>query len=191
MAAAILNQSELSEGAPGDYAFFVDLWDIQGVKDVEKLHFEVESLRDSRNLPEDLAEQLVVTASRRGRDWVTAAEDVDLDSLSAGIESCLAKAEEEHENFVRSLSDENLDRADVQLHNLDRHHKGQMRKLTEIRAGHEAAGRRALVRATEGRIQALKYRVETKRRRIEARKIQVPHRREIALGILRVEEDGV
>ena len=190
-AAAILHQSDLSEVAAGDYAFFVDLWDVQGVRDVEKLHFEVESLGDSRNLPEDLAEQLVVTASRRGRDWVTAAADMDLDLLINGIESCLAKAEEKHEDFVRSLSDENLDRADVQLQNLDRHHEGQMRKLTEIRAGHEAAGRRSLVRATQGRIQALKYRVETKRRRIEAGKKQVSHRNEIAVGILRVEEDGI
>ena len=191
VAAAIVNQSDLSEVGVGDYAFFVDLWDIQGIRDVEKLHFEVEAMGDNKSPAEDLAEQLVVTASRRGGDWVSAGEDMDLEDLGRAIESCLAKAEAKYEGFVRSLSDENLDRADVQLQNLDRHLKGQMRKLTEIREGHEAAGRQSLVRATDGRIKALKYRVEIRRRRIEARKNQVPHRREIALGIVRVQKDGV
>lgn len=189
VSAAILNQSELSGVAVGDYAFLVDLWDIQAVKDVEKLHFEVEAIGNRKSLREDLAEQLVVTASRGGRDWATAGEDVDLDGLGRSIESCLAAAEEKHEDFVTSLSEENLDRADVQLQNLSRHLRGQMRKLIDIREGHEVAGRRSLVRATDGRIQALKDRVELRRRRIEMRKSLVPQRREIALGIIRVEDE--
>jgi superfamily II DNA or RNA helicase len=188
VAAAIVRQLDVEGVGPAVYAFCVDRWEVRAVRDVEQLHFEARSLQSGERLSDRCAEQLVVTASRVGTDWATAAQEVDLSALREAIEGCLTKAEIEHESFVRRMDDENLDRADVQLQSLDRHLEGQLSKLENIRGGHEMAGRRSLARATEGRMAALRGRVESRRQRIESGRRIVPLRSEIAVGVIRVEE---
>jgi hypothetical protein len=93
-----------------------------------------------------------------------------------------------YDSFVGDLDAENQDRADIQERSLKAHWESQLEKLKLIKERHQALGREALVKATQGRIDALNRRMELSLERIEKRRTVCCHFEEIAVGVVRVED---
>ena len=70
------------------------------------------------------------------------------------------------------MKNKNADRADVQEKTLDRHLDNQLAKLNEVLEKHRGLNRASLAKATEGKIEKLKNRVDRK-------KIEIRQRREV------------
>jgi len=92
-----------------------------------------------------------------------------------------------YKKYVTDIETKNSDRADIQEKTLDAHLKNQLEKLNVIRVKHASLGRHALVKATEGRINALKNRVERKKKELMEKKKITHGKKEICVGIINVE----
>ena len=176
--------------APGAYVFSVQLWSFQALQDIEQVHYAAVSYDDPESaLGDELAEQLVVACSSRGRNWIGVGGEVDFPQAARiADECCLARSEDRFGEFEQNLRCQNEDRADLQLSTLEKHLARQRTKLEEVRDRHREKDRASLVKATEGRIRALDSRAEMKRIEIERRRQTASRRRDISVGVVRVGE---
>jgi hypothetical protein len=184
---------ELSaEGAPssiaaGTYVFSVQRWQVRGLQDLEKLHFAAVQMGAAGSLLDpDRAEELVLAAASRGTEW-PGAHDLDLTLVVRAVnEACLGRSDDAYDLWIAEITDQNEDRADIQERTLESHLRNQLAKLETVRDRHRRHSRSSLVSATEGRMGALRNRVEQRKLEIGARR-QLQHRKdEIAVGLIRV-----
>ncbi|MCH8945064.1 MAG: hypothetical protein IH910_09805 [Proteobacteria bacterium] len=172
----------------GDYVFAIDHWSLSGLRVIERINYSVAgSGQTSKFLDADQGESLVTLAAIHGRDWLSAPSAIDLGQARTLSEKCLAHSIREYDRFVTDTENENNDRADLQLASLERHSQRQLEVLGEVLRGHREKGRDPLVKATEGRITKLKERVSWKIRDIESNRNIIHSRRDICVGVVRVE----
>jgi len=173
---------------PGTYILAAALWSFRGLQDTEKLAYASTLLdRPKVNIEPDDAEMLAVSAVAHGEDWLEARNVVDLDlAYHVANEYLFGKLDEEYEVLAEELRARNEDRADIQLQTLEQHMQRQTEKLEETIEKHRLAQRDSLLKATEGRIRALKSRVEQQRLRIESRREVRSETKEIAIAIIQV-----
>ncbi|MGQ4808529.1 RNA polymerase-associated protein RapA [Candidatus Entotheonellaceae bacterium PAL068K] len=173
--------------AKGPYVFVVNLWSLEGVRDIERLCFVVKPIHGEANfLSEEDAEQLVTTTSRRGKDWLAARNVLDLDHVGETLDDCFGEAERLYETCVKDIETANNDRADVQIKTLRRHQSRQLDRLNQVLDRHRMHGRASLVRATQGRIAALQGRIERKCMAIEQRRELRHHKQDVCIGVINV-----
>lgn len=187
--ALVLNHSTV-EGLvqKGTYVLAVVKWSFRGLQDIEKLAYIATSLdRPNEILEFDDAERLAVAAIADGEDWLEACNLVNLNqAYHVANEVLLGRLDNEYEVFLRDLKARNEDRADLQLQTLEQHYRRQSDKFNEILQKHRLYGRDALVKATEGRIRALKNRVDQQRLRVENRRKIRSESEEIAIAIIQI-----
>lgn len=172
----------------GVYVLAVAHWSFKGLQDTEKLAYTASPLENSEKalLAED-AEKLAAAAVSGGKDWFEACNVVDLEHVYyVANEILFGRLDDEYEVFYQDLMARNEDRADLQLRTLEQHYKRQMVSLGDTREKHRIHNREALVKATEGRMRALKNRVQQQRLRIENRRAVQSDTREIAIAIIKV-----
>jgi hypothetical protein len=140
----------------------------------------------SKILTEEDSERLILTGAINGEPWPEAPNVIDLMASKNIAEKCLDESYMAYEEYINQVEAENNDRADILEKTLDRHLDNQLRKLNDILAKHKSLGRDTLVKATEGRIRALKERVMRKKKQIqEARKIKHNYSDE-CVGVLKL-----
>lgn len=171
----------------GTYVSFVDLWSVEGVKNVERLYYAAKPVHAGSDfLADDLAERLVLVASRRGVDWLEASQTEDCTLAGAVARQCFERCYEAFETFTRQIDDENADRADVQARSIERHRDHQLARLQAVRQAHLEHGRPALVKATDGRIAALEARVRQRMLRIDKGRTIKSRRQEVCVALIKV-----
>jgi len=184
-----LAAADIDRAVPlGRYAFSVQRWWVQGLRDMERLAYAAVSLADDRSsLEPDIAERLVVVAGSCGNDWPGARAALELPDLAATVsERCIGLLDAAFEEYVAELRRENEDRADVQERMLEQHHQNQRTKLEEVLDKHRQYGRAGLVRATEGRLRALETRVERRRKEIAERRELRQRNDDVCVGVIEV-----
>ncbi|MDY6826623.1 MAG: SNF2-related protein [Bacillota bacterium] len=187
--ALTLNKDEIEIAIPqGIYILAVSLWSFRGLQDTEKLAYAA-ALFENPDLvidPDD-AERLAIASIVFGQDWLEARNSIDLEhAYYVANDFLFYMLNRDYENYLRELEARNEDRADIQLQTLNQHLRKQNENLQEILLKHQMAGRETLVKATEGRIRALKNRVEQQRLKIENRRTVQSEDREIALAVIRI-----
>ena len=172
----------------GIYAFTVHRWSVRGLRNVERLNFEVKSLNGTgRFFDEDDAEQIVTTAARSGSDWLEARSEVHLSHATSVVSDCIDRAESRFRDYVNEARFENEDRADVRKRSLERHWNRQRSQQEEIIARHRAHNRTRLLPAVEGKLAKLNEKMEQQLREIESQRALRSHPQEICMGLIRVE----
>lgn len=172
----------------GIYVLVAELWSFRGLQDIEKLVYAAASLKNINEIMEqEIAERIVTAALANGKDWVEARNVVDLElAYRIANENLLGHLDDEFELFEKELKARNEDRADIQMQTLDQHLNRQSLKLQETLQKHRFFKRDTLVKATEGRIKALRNRVNQQRLRIESkRKVSSDHR-DIAIAVIQI-----
>lgn len=169
------------------YVFSVERWSVQGVRDIERLHFAVARFDPNISfLNEDDAEKIVTVAARDGKDWQSAISEVDFELAATIAEKCLERSEAKYEEYTRQLINENNDRADVQEKSLITHQNRQLEKLEALRNRQLMEGKEPIARMTQGRIDALNARIDQKLLQIRQRRELLHHKQEVCLGLIRV-----
>ncbi len=171
------------------YVFAAQRWAVGGIQDVERLYFTaVRTDRPGERLSTEDAERLVIAAAADGKDWLGAAEQIELaEAARLANEVCLADADEAYAAFVSERRAQNDDRADIQARSAETHFAGRLETLASVRDRHARLGRHGLVRATEGQIEALRRWIEQERRKIAERRRLSERKDEICVGLIQVE----
>ncbi|MBZ0203241.1 MAG: DEAD/DEAH box helicase family protein [Ignavibacteria bacterium] len=169
----------------GRYLFAIQKWSIKGLQDIEKLFYVAINIDDEKNLSDKDSEMLVTSAAVLGEDWLEASNIIDFDRIyDLANDRCLSIADTNYDDFVLSLELQNEDRANLQLKTLKLHLENQIETLQEIKQKHIAFDRKSLVKATEGKMQALESRFERKTLEIGNRKSITSEKEEIAIGLI-------
>jgi hypothetical protein len=172
---------------PGTYVFHVERWSVRGLRDIERLHLEVRKLNDpSIVLTEEEAERLVTNAARQGKDWLSAPSVVNLERAVDLIKECMEESESKYYKYIKQLGHENNDRADIQEKSLRHHQSRQLEKLEALKSRQISEGKEAIARMTQGRIDALKGRMEQKLLVINRGRELRHHNQEICIGLINV-----
>ncbi len=176
--------------AAGIYAFYARLWGFHGVREEEILATCALHLETGEPLDEDLSDQLVQLARVDGMDVVGAGALVDARLMA----ECLEKAEEILDDRYRAALDrkrnENADRARFQLDSIEQHLARRLPKLRETLHLHIAQGRTSLAKATQGLIDKLQARMNTRRERILEQEKVLADRHFVCCGVITVGGDA-
>lgn len=183
-----LNQKTVPSLFPNDYLFYVERWTVQGIKDIERMvYFARTTNENSQFLSEEKAEQLVTGVAKCGVDWLSATNEIDASSLVPLVGESMDAAEQQYSEYIEYLKNENNDRADLQEKTLNLHMERQRIKLEDILNNHERKGNFKMIAPTRGKIEKLETRVRDKIREIEERRKLLHHRKEVCIGIVRVD----
>jgi hypothetical protein len=115
----------------GYYVFYSQLWSLEGLRAIEKVHFSAKLLGATDPLSEQDAEKLITYAALYGKDWEEGRNIVDLAQARATVEVFIGEAEEKYQSYCRQIQSENEDRATLQKEALIAH----KRKQLEIQQG--------------------------------------------------------
>jgi superfamily II DNA or RNA helicase len=182
-----LDKDKIHNVSVGTYVFSVKRWSIHGTRDIEKLNYVVKRMDEQSNyLPEDEAENLITTAGIHGVDWMAARNTADLSLAKDLAYDCIEESERLYETYIEQIRNENDDRAELQRQSLIKHRDRQMATFNEIKNTHRLKGRTGLVKATQGRIDALKNRIDLKLIEIERQKQLNHHPEEVCIGLINI-----
>jgi len=171
----------------GDYMFAIRRWTFKGVKDEEWLQTAACNIATGDILDDAAGEALVNHARLRGADWLVGANVIDRQLLGQRLDDLELHLAGAYDRATKRKQDENADRLMFQLHGIDQHVQDRLRVLHDIRGRHELAGRGSLAKATQGRIEKLRARINLKREQVLQRERVVPDQALICAGVLRVE----
>ena len=171
---------------PGHYVFSIQRWSISGVRSTEQLHFAGAFVaQPPRPLSENDAEHLVVEAALHGEDWIGHWKAVDHHHAYNIInEICLCSSDLAFGTYVKQAEDENEDRADLMVHSVDQHWQNRKQSILDVLENFKREGNTRMVPATEGKLAALKGRIEERRAKIEMKRKLTSRKIEVAVGLI-------
>ena len=188
-AAVELEQHHLKDPVPcGTYVYTLQRWSVTGLRDQEKLDYMVLSLdAPDLALSEEQTEGLIMTAAAHGRDWMQAANVVNLErAVQLAFDRCQPASDERFKQFREDIRNRNEDLADIQEQTLDTHLRNQRSQLLRIRDEHLRLGRSSLAKATEGRLNKLENSVARKKLAIEERREVRYASEDISVGLIHI-----
>lgn len=166
------------------YFFALRKWVFEGVKSEELLAAAARDLKSGEVLSADAAEDLVNAARLHGEDWLDTSAELDTSALATELDVLEDSLEERYRVAVRRKQDENADRAMFQLHGLEQHLANRLEALERTLQRHRELGRTGLVKATQGRIDRLKARMEMRREQIERQQRVTPSNQFVCCGVV-------
>ncbi|GAB4321367.1 MAG: hypothetical protein Kow0074_12290 [Candidatus Zixiibacteriota bacterium] len=173
----------------GDYVFAAQLWWMKGLKELEFLEYAGWQVKPKIvEMDADVAEMLAGSAAQSGREWLSAADELDIEWLSQILnEHCLSSLESRYEEKVREMEAQNDDRAAVQSNSLRLQYQNQLQSLKKVLKKHQMRKREPLAKATEGKIRALEDRFRRRRIEIEERRSFQHSSIDVVVGVVRIE----
>jgi superfamily II DNA or RNA helicase len=168
----------------GHYVFCIKKWSFEGVKPEEILATSVCPWGEGTPLDTNESDRLINLARLYGQDWLDAPDILDASLVEKSLDLQEAYLDKRYSKTVAQKQLENSDRAHYQLYSLDKHFKRQHETLEKVLATHMQVERKVLVKATQGKIDALSRRVEIQRERIRQREKVVPTSHFVCAGVI-------
>jgi superfamily II DNA or RNA helicase len=184
-----LEHRHLEAAHPGRYFFALRKWVFEGVKSEELLVPAAVTLESGVALSDDAAESLVNAARVFATDWLEASGAEENSGLAEQLDLLEDSLEQRFKAAVQRKQDENSDRAMFQLHGLDQHLRIRLQTLESTLQRHVEFKRPGLVKATQGRIDKLKARMEMRREQILRQQRITPSNHFVCCGLIEVAGD--
>ncbi|HOU17937.1 MAG TPA: SNF2-related protein [Candidatus Marinimicrobia bacterium] len=182
-----IDQSNIGNFKKGIYAFAIQLWSLGGIRDIEKLNYEISCISDETNeFSPEQAEKLIVSAALEGNDWLTIEQEIEIQKAVRLVNTCIEKSENKYIKYVHNVQNENNDRADIQEKAVISHQKRQLEILNELMKKHQENNRLSLVEATKGKIEKLNSRVEWRLRTIGEQRKLISNNQDVCIGLIKV-----
>lgn len=182
-----LDRHNIPDVDRGTYVFIVKLWSVRGIRHIERLCVVVKKLGNENGfLPDEISEKLVTTAARQSNDWLSAKNEIDLDVAKEEVCTCQLRCDDSFDEFAKSITHENNDRADIQERTLRQHLENQLIRFQDVFHSHIFHGRDSLAKATQARIDKLKSILAFKLKEISERRNIQPLQQEICIGLIKV-----
>lgn len=170
----------------GNYAFYARLWVFHGVRDEEVLATCAMRLETGELLDEELADELLQLARVEGTDLIEAGSLIDARLLTDRLETAEENLEGRFRAALERKRNENADRARFQLDSIEQHLSRRLPRLREVLRLHIAHGRTSLARATQGQIDKLMARMNTRRERIREQETVLADKHFVCCGVIAV-----
>lgn len=174
--------------APGVYAFAVSRWSVSGSRETERLEYAVKRLSDGFDLDRDISEALINALALGGKDWLGAAEEVDVQVAAEMQDDCRATLEEAFLAFRDAYQREDADRIAMMLKSLEQHLERKRQKLQErietIRLFGDAK-RKKLIPALRGQLKKEEMRVEQRMAELRLKAASKAQDKLVSSGILK------
>jgi len=182
-----MNHKLMASQKAGDFIFYVERWTVKGMKDIEKLVYFAKDIQSFDFLEPEKAEQLVTTAAKAGKDWLSAANEMDTSQLAVIADECKEAAERQYSEYIESVINENSDRADLQEKTLKLHLERQREIFLRVIQTHEEKGNIQMIPPTRKKIENMENKVNTRLLEIKEKRNPKHHSREVCLGIVRLD----
>lgn len=173
--------------SPGAYVFYVRSWAFRGVREEEVLAVAALHLDTGEPLDEETSDRLVQLARVAGADWLGANTTVDAEIVLVRLEQAEAILDGRYRAMLEGKRNENADRARFQLDSIEQYVKRRLPRLKETLQTHIARGRTPLAKATQGQIDKLLARMNTRRERIREQEKVLADRYFVCAGVIAVE----
>lgn len=150
----------------GTYLVLLHRWTFEGVKTEEWLQSRACGVGALNVLEQNDTEILLSRCRLDGVDWLEAPASTSTDAVESAFDELDEQLRRDFERLKLSKTNENEDRAALQVRAIEDHLRHRTNSYMETRARHAAAGRASLVKATQGRIDRLRARMELQRERV-------------------------
>lgn len=173
----------------GTYLLAVSLWSVQGIRNHERLAYEVlEASSPGHLLGNESGEQLAYACVKDGVHWSDADSDCDLTSLHHIANSVLfAELDLRYRQFVASERALNWDRADILAKNLKRRFKRQEAVILGTLMTLIRSGSVKTVPAHAGRLKSLRERFKQQVEEIKEQRSVTDRSKDIAIVVVQVQ----
>jgi hypothetical protein len=178
---------DLAGISAGSYFFALRRWVFEGVKSEEMLVPAVSRIGTTEVLNDDDGDRLMNAARLLGADWLEAGAVVSAERAAAMLDTLEDHLELEYRHVLKRKHDENSDRAMFQLHGIERHLSTRVAAMQDTKLRHEQLGRSGLAKATQGRIDKLRARLEMRREQVQRRQQLTPSNHFVCCGVVLVE----
>ena len=172
--------------ADATYVFYMRSWSFIGVREEEVLAIAALDIHSGEMLDEDKADQLLQLARIEGDDWICADQSLDAKSVQVCLEEAESELDTRYRMALQRKKNENADRARFQLDSIDRYLERRLPKLQETKQTHIMMNRPSLAKATQGTIDKLKARMNTRRERILDQQKVRAERRFVCAGVIQL-----
>lgn len=171
----------------GVFVFYIRAWGFHGVREEEVLAVCALRLDSGEELDEDASDQLVQAARVGGMEWIGAAGVVDAPAVAVRLEEAEAVLDVRYRAALEKKRSENSDRAKFQLDSIEQHLARRLPKLRETLQLHLSLGRASLAKATQGQIDKLQARMNTRREKIREQEKVLADRHFVCCGVVEVD----
>jgi len=177
-----------TEVKKGFYVFTIQLWNISGIQDQERLSYCCVDYNDRNNILEsELTELIISEAAKLGEDWLEWKSYVDIDKIfDIANNVCLTYSEMNFEEYKNNMSMQNDDRADLQTKTLELHLNNQLRKYEITKQTLIEKGKLSHAKGWETKMNTLRNSVEMQRIKIRKKSELHTNNIEICVGILNI-----
>ncbi len=172
----------------GRYFFLLRRWVFEGVKSEEILVPAVAKMGSDAVLTEEESDRFMNAARLFGADWLEVTATTPPDEATAMLDRLEDQLERQYRITVQRKQDENSDRAMFQLRGLDQHLEARERVLLATLERHHLLRRTGLAKATQGRIDKLRARLQMKREQIQRQQRVAPNNHFVCCGMVIVVE---
>ena len=185
LVAVRLNQ-EAAGVPPGIYGFVIQRWCFDGLRVDEELRARVVDVSTQSMLAADPSWDLVNKARIEGEDWLSAPNEVNVESVDELLKECDAVLDRDYQSASRDRKNENRDRVDFQIQSSQKHRDRQLASLRAVLDEHRAKGRKKLIAPTEGRIRKVQERFDVQTERLRQKAELKSHPLEVCMGVINV-----
>lgn len=168
----------------GKYVFFVNSWTFNGVRDEQYLAVSATDLNSGNVIDPDIADQMLQLARLHGSDWIGVENEIDRTLTCDRLDRAEDALRQRYKNTRERMGNENADRARFQLDSIERYLERRILTMRRILKGHEAAGRQSLAKATQGKIEKLRNRMNIRREMIQEKQKVKPEKHFVCAGII-------
>lgn len=183
--AVSLTSNDAAGKKAGLYFFNVQRWTINGLRQTERMRFDVASA-EGEQLDEADAESLIEAASRQGERWLNWAENLAADDVLQAVNAIDDLASDAFIDYEARCTSENNDRARIQLTSLERFESRRKTILNGLIETYRQQGKKALRAATEGQLAKLHERCALQRAKIQKRSATEAEYTRLCFGVLRI-----
>lgn len=182
--------SDLATDLPkGVFVFVTNYWSVEGLTASDILYFAATPLGSPSDfLSRSEAEKLVHGAAWRGRSWLGAANDVDVEAAWEAMSSALGPhAYYDFHEFQNRIVAQNKDRAELQRRTANSYFHKRLATHEDVRQRHLDNGREPLARAEEGKMAKLRDTIELKLKKIDSLAEVRTDNLDLSGGVIRIE----
>lgn len=181
-----LEGSELTLDA-GNYVFSIRKFTFSGIRDEEILAIRVVNLISGEGLDEESSDLLIQSARLNGTAWLSARQELDAERVQSRLDALEEILEADYRKELESKHDENADRARFQEESVRRHLARRLPVLRRVYETHLENGRASLAKATQGQIEKLKNRMDTRIESIREKAKVLPSTDFICAGVIKLD----
>ena len=173
----------------GVFVFATNYWSVEGLTASDILYFVAKPLLASAEfLSSSNAEKLVHAAAWRGRSWLGAANDIDVEAAANAMANVLEpQAYYDFVEFQQKILAQNKDRAELQRRTAHSYFEKRLATHEDVRQRHIDKGREPLARAEEGKMAKLRDTIELKMKKIDSLAQVKTDNLDLSGGVIRVE----